>query len=289
MADLTADEFSVLSELVLRESAIVLEPGKEYLIETRLAPILRREGIPTYADFIAELRRPQGRRYLDMLVDAMTTNETSFFRDVHPWETLRTDLLPRLIAARANVRRLTIWCAAASSGQEPYTIAMIIHEHFPEVARDWTVRIIGTDLSPSMITKSSAGRYTQLEINRGLPAMMMMKYFTRAGTEWEVNPDIRRMCDFRVGNLVEDSLWAQVPLVDAVFIRNVLIYFSKQTREQILTRVHGRLRSDGFLMLGSSETALGAEGYYEREQIGKTITFNPTAGASERTLVGAGR
>lgn len=289
MSDLTTTEFDFLREIVLHESAIVLEPGKEYLIETRLAPILRREGIPSYGDFIAELRRPQGRRYVDMLVDAMTTNETSFFRDVHPWESLRHEILPPLIEARASVRRLTFWCAAASSGQEPYTLAMLLHEHFPEVAQNWTVRIIGTDLSPSMIAKSSSGRFSQLEVNRGLPAPLMMKYFSRVGTEWEIEPKLRRMCDFRVGNLVDDALWAQVPLVDAVFIRNVLIYFAKQTREDILGRVHGRLRSDGFLMLGSSETAVGADGRYERRQTGKTITFLPAAPASVPAFAAVGR
>lgn len=273
--DISASEFDYLAKVVAEHSAIVLEIGKEYLVETRLAPIMRAEGMESYQQLIDELRGPDAVRLRGLIIDAMTTNETSFFRDTHPWETLRTEILPALIEARSGIKRLTMWCGATSSGQEPYSLAMLIHEHFPEVARDWSVTISGIDLSPTMIQKSSEGRFSQLEVNRGLPATMLMRYFSRQGKDWVVNDDVRRMVDFREGNLISDETWSRVPLVDGIFIRNVLIYFDKPTRQGILDRAHGRLRSDGFLMLGSSETAVGLATAYDRVQIGKTVIFRP--------------
>ena len=280
--EVTEQDFDFLRRLVFDDSGIVLEPGKEYLIETRLAPILRSEEMGSFSDLVRALRPPSDVRLRDLVIDAMTTNETSFFRDSHPWEALRTGILPELIEARKGVRSLAIWCAASSSGQEPYSLAMLLHEHFPEVAKSWSVRIIGTDLSPSMVEKSSSGRFSQLEVNRGLPARMLMTYFTREGTEWQISDDVRKMVDFRLGNLVEPSSVAQIPLVDGVFVRNVLIYFNTETRAGILSRVHGRLRTDGFLMLGSSETAVGTDSSYERVRYDKTAVFRP-ATATSRT------
>lgn len=272
---LTAHDFDYLRHLVFDESAIVLEPGKEYLIETRLAPLLRREKLESYDALVRALAGPDAARLRELVVDAMTTNETSFFRDAHPWDSLRDEILPGLIDARRSVQRLTIWCAASSSGQEPYSLAMLLHEHFPDVAQNWSIRIIGTDLSPTMVRKATEGRFSQLEVNRGLPARMLATYFSRAGADWVIDEKIRRMVDFRRGNLIESNSWSQVPLVDGVFIRNVLIYFDRPTRTQILERVHDRLRSDGFLLLGSSETAVGIDGRYERVQVGKTVLFRP--------------
>jgi chemotaxis protein methyltransferase CheR len=273
--ELTENDFNFLRKLIFDESAIVLDPGKEYLVESRLAPILRKEELGSYGELVETLKRPSSTQVRELIVDAMTTNETSFFRDGHPWDSLRDELLPELIEARSNVKRLTIWCAASSSGQEPYSLAMLIHEHFPEIAEQWSVRIMGTDLSPKMVERATAGKFSQLEVNRGLPARMLMKYFSRVGADWQINEELRRIVDIRRGNLIEANSWAQIPFVDAVFVRNVLIYFDKETRAQILERVHDRLRSDGFLMLGSSETAVGVDGRYERRQVGKTVLFQP--------------
>jgi chemotaxis protein methyltransferase CheR len=261
--------------MVFEHSAIVLEPGKEYLIESRLAPVLRAEGLESFDALINGLRGSDAVRLRGLVIDAMTTNETSFFRDTHPWETLRTELLPELIEARSAIKRLTMWCGATSSGQEPFSLAMLIHEHFPEVAATWTVRISGIDLSPTMVHKSNEGRFSQLEVNRGLPATMLMKYFKREGKDWQVAKEVLDMVDFREGNLIDPATWAKVPLVDCIFIRNVLIYFDKPTRQGILDRTHDRLRSDGFLMLGSSETAVGLDSEYQRIQFGKTVVFRP--------------
>jgi len=179
--DLTTRDFDRLRKMVLAHSAIVLEPGKEYLVESRLAPIVRKEGLESFRDLAAQIDGPDSARICGLIVDAMTTNETSFFRDTHPWDTLREVMLPELIAARSSVKRLTIWCAASSSGQEPYSLAMMLHEHFPEVASTWTIKIIGTDLSPTMVSRSSSGRFSQLEVNRGLPIQLLMKYFAKVG------------------------------------------------------------------------------------------------------------
>lgn len=281
--ELTPTDFDFLRKLVYEDSAIVLDPGKEYLVESRLTPLLRTEKLEDYQELVAELAKPGSARLRELVIDAMTTNETSFFRDIHPWDSLRDEILPGLFEARANVKRLSIWCAASSSGQEPYSLAMLIHEHFPDIASTWNIRILGTDLSPKMVEKATSGRFSQLEVNRGLPARMLMKYFSRTGADWHVNDDVRRMVDFRRGNLIDANSWTQIPLVDGVFVRNVLIYFDKQTRSQILDRVHDRLRRDGFLMLGSSETAVGIDGRYERQQIGKTVLFRPASAE----LVGA--
>lgn len=273
--ELTENDFNFLRKLIFDESAIVLDPGKEYLVESRLAPILRKEELGSYGELVETLKRPSSTQVRELIVDAMTTNETSFFRDGHPWDSLRDELIPELIEARSNVKRLTIWCAASSSGQEPYSLAMLIHEHFPEIAEQWTVRIMGTDLSPKMVERATAGKFSQLEVNRGLPARMLMKYFSRVGADWQINEELRRIVDIRRGNLIEANSWVQIPFVDAVLVRNVLIYFDKETRAQILERVHDRLRSDGFVMLGSSETAVGVDGRYERRQVGKTVLFQP--------------
>ncbi len=289
--ELSTFEFDYLRRIVLEHSAIVLEPGKEYLIESRLAPVLRAEGLESFEALIDGMRGPDAVRLRGLVIDAMTTNETSFFRDTHPWETLRTELLPQLIESREAIKRLTIWCGATSSGQEPFSLAMLIHEHFPEVANTWHVRISGIDLSPTMVHKSNEGRFSQLEVNRGLPATMLMKYFKREGKDWQVDRKVLDMVEFREGNLIDPATWAKVPLVDGIFIRNVLIYFDKKTRQGILDRAHDRLRSDGFLMLGSSETAVGLDSAYERIQHGKTVVFRPlstdrsfaTSGASSAT------
>lgn len=284
--ELTTSEFDYLRHVVHEQSAIVLEPGKEYLIESRLAPVLRAEGLDSYESLINGLRGHDAARLRGLVIDAMTTNESSFFRDTHPWETLRTELIPQLIESRRAVKRLTIWCGATSSGQEPFSLAMLIHEYFPDIAATWTVRISGIDLSPTMVHKSNEDRFSQLEVNRGLPATMLMKYFKRDGKDWQIDRKVLDMVEFREGNLIDPATWAKVPLVDGIFIRNVLIYFDKTTRQGILDRAYDRLRSDGFLMLGSSETAVGLDSAYERIQFGKTVVFRPLS--VDRSLAASG-
>ena len=274
MSDLTASDFQRLARIVRNDAAIVLEAGKEYLVESRLGPLLRRSGLASYGELVARIESSSGSDLRTAVIDAMTTNETSFFRDSHPWDALRTNLLPALIEARRATQRLVLWCAAASTGQEPYSLAMLLLEHFPQVAATWDVQIIGTDLSPSALARAEAGRFSQLEVNRGLPATHLAKYFSRAGTEWKIADSARALVQFRHGNLIDAADWAWIPTVDAVFMRNVLIYFDQPTRGKIVDRVHARLRPDGFLLLGSAETTVGACPY-ERIQLSRTTVFVP--------------
>lgn len=276
MSELTPHDFNRLSRIVRSDAAIVLEPGKEYLVESRLGPVLRRAGLASYSELVARIESPSGADLRTAVIDAMTTNETSFFRDGHPWEALRTQLLPALIEARRTTRRLVIWCAASSTGQEPYSLAMLLLEHFPQVVASYDVKIIGTDLSPSAVARADAGRFSQLEVNRGLPATHLAKYFRRVGSEWKISDAARALVEFRLGNLIDPADWAQIPTVDAVFMRNVLIYFDQSTRGMIADRVHDRLRSDGFLLLGSAETTVG-KCPYERIQLARTTVFVPVA------------
>jgi chemotaxis protein methyltransferase CheR len=258
---ITATEFDFIRELVLARSAIVLEPGKEYLIESRLTPVAREQGVETIGELVEMLRaRPMGP-LRERVIEAMTTNETSFFRDVRPFDALRDIVLPDLIEQHSDDRSLAIWCAASSSGQEPYTIAFVIRQHFPQLA-DWDIRIVATDLSNEMIERSRAGCYSQLEVNRGLPATLLVKYFSREGSGWVVNDDIRSMVEFRVLNLIEP--WPVLPRCDIVFIRNVLIYFDVETKSTILDQTHKVLRPDGFLFLGGAETTLNLHDGFER-------------------------
>ena len=272
MSTINASDFDYIRDLVRREAAIVLEPGKEYLAENRLHPVARQAGLDSVGDLVRQLRdgsdELQGK-----VVDALTTNETSFFRDAHPWDALRDDLLPQLIERRADKRMLTIWCAASSSGQEPYTLAILLKEHFGAEVDGWIVRILATDISTTMIERARTGTYSQLEVNRGLPAPLLVKHFSRAGMQWQLNDDVRSMVEFRLMNLDVAADYDRLPMCDLVLIRNVLIYFDVPTKRDILTRCRDHLRPDGYLFLGSSETTLNVVEGFERVQSGKTICY----------------
>jgi chemotaxis protein methyltransferase CheR len=264
-------DFEFLRALLRGKSAIVLDDGKEYLVESRLAPVLREAQLPTIRDLVQSLR---GRNAAleAKVVDAMTTNETSWFRDIHPFEAMRTTLLPELLERRKGAQDITIWCAAASSGQEPYSLAMLIREHFPQLA-SWSVRILATDLSPSMIERARGGHYSQLEMNRGLPAAYLVKYFERAGAEWQVKSEIRSMVEYKLLNLAEP--WPTMPPLDMLFIRNVLIYFDRDTKRSILGSARKVLRPEGTLVLGSSETTFNIDDGWASRTIGKAILYQP--------------
>lgn len=265
-------DFAFLGELLQRRAGIQLEPGKEYLVTSRLEPVARSAGLASVAELVAALRSPGGSAVADAVVDAMTTNETSWFRDVHPFESLRTVVLPDLLSRRSGPRRLSIWCAACSSGQEPYSVAILLKEHFPQLAA-WDVRILATDISPTMIERARAGNYSQLEVNRGLRAPLLVRYFTRQGSRFRLNEDVRSMVEFRVHNLT--GSWAAIPQVDVVLMRNVLIYFDPRTKKQVLDRVGEVLRDDGYLLLGGSETTLNLDVAFERVTAGRTTWYRP--------------
>jgi chemotaxis protein methyltransferase CheR len=257
MSALTNHEFDFVSSLAFTHAAIVLERGKEYLVEARLTPLAKREGFDSLRSFILALQKVgvQGPLH-SKAVDALTTNETYFFRDFHPFEALRRTILPDLIALRDKSHRIKIWCAACSTGQEPFSIAMLVREFFPQLAPG-AVEIVATDYSPTVLRRAETGSYNQTEVNRGLPAPYLLKYFTQQGAEWIINPEIREMVQFRPLNLIEP--WPAQPLWDLVFIRNVMIYFDVKTKKVILANLRDALRPDGRLFLGSSETTLNLD------------------------------
>ncbi|HVW34902.1 MAG TPA: protein-glutamate O-methyltransferase CheR [Acidimicrobiia bacterium] len=271
----TDAEFTFISDMVRTRSAIVLEPGKEYLVEARLAPLVRELGLGSIGALVAELRRPAAPAVLaERVTEAMTTNETSFFRDVAPFQALRTTVLPAVVAARARERRLRIWCAASSSGQEPYSIAMTIDDAFPEL-RDWDVEIVATDLSGPMVERGRAGVYKALEVNRGLPAPMLVKYFTKVGVDYQVKPELAARVKFSELNLI--GPWPAFPTFDIVFLRNVLIYFDVDTKRTIMGRVKRLLPPDGYLFLGAAETTMNIDNGFERVPVERAGCYRRTA------------
>ncbi len=259
-------EFRFISELVRDRSAIVLEPGKEYLAEARLMPLARREGLSRVGDLVTRLKREKDGPLHRRVVEAMTTNETSFFRDQAPFAALREVVLPALIEKRRQRRRLRIWSAAASTGQEAYSIAMVLAESFARELAGWDVRIIGTDLNAEVLERAREGSYSQLEVNRGLPAAMLVKYFERAGMSWRIGSALRERVEFRELNLAER--WpASLELFDVIFMRNVLIYFDIPTKRTILGQVRRTLAPDGVLFLGAAETTLQLDDHFERIKV----------------------
>jgi chemotaxis protein methyltransferase CheR len=263
-------DLDYIRELIRDHSAIVIDQTKSYLITTRLAPVMKRHGLLSLSDLVTRLRTSTLGPLRDEVVDAMTTNETLWFRDSHPFDALRTSVLPEIVERRADERDLVIWSAACSSGQEPYTIAMLLREHFPQLA-NWAVRLIATDLSGEMLGRAAAGVYSQTEMNRGMPAALLVKYFERVGAEWRVIAPIRSMVEFRTLNLARP--WPYVPATDVVFLRNVLIYFDTETKRAILDRVRGVLRPGGALFLGAAETTLGIHNGFVPQRHGTTTVY----------------
>lgn len=258
---LEASDFGFISNLVQKSSAIVLEPEKNYLVESRLLPVARREGFATISELVTRLRATPLNGLHHKVVEAMTTNETSFFRDINPFEALRKVVLPEVLQRRAAERRLQIWCGACSTGQEPYTIALILREHFGAYG-DWKVGIVASDLSTDVLARAREGRYSQLDVNRGLPVPLLLKYFQRLGMEWQVKEEVRRLVEFRQLNLI-DASWG-IPLADIVFLRNVLIYFDLSTKKSILKKIRQVLHPDGYLFLGGAETTMNLDDSFER-------------------------
>jgi chemotaxis protein methyltransferase CheR len=268
---LSATEFEYVRNLLREHSALSLDEGKQYLVESRLEPLAREEGFPSLQSLILRLKSASSITALHhKVVDAMTTNETSFFRDVRPFRLIEKLVLPQLMARRASDQSLSIWCAASSSGQEPYSFVMLLRESFPALAA-WHVRFIASDISESMLQRCRAGRYSQLEVNRGLPAAMLVKYFRKVGTEWEIDERARRMVEFRRINLIEP--WLGLPRLDLILMRNVLIYFEVDKKKEILAKVRRLLRPDGYLLLGGSETTLNIDGAFEGIQFEQTSCY----------------
>jgi chemotaxis protein methyltransferase CheR len=272
---LSAHEFQFVSSLVRREASIVLEPGKEYLVEARLLPIARKAGLGSVTEFVLRAQGPTGRPDRDSIVDALTTNETSWFRDREPFTAMTDMVIPQLVKSRGSMRSMRVWSAASSSGQEPYTLAILLKENLPP---GWTYEIVGTDISTEMLARAETGRYSQLEVNRGLPAPLLVKHFTRVGPEWEVAAAIRKAVTFKRLNLAAPL--PAMPPFDVVFLRNVLIYFDVETKRGVLRRIRSLLKPDGWLFLGAAETTMGIDDGFERVVTGRTSAYRPRTGTS---------
>ncbi len=240
-----------LREIVQSLSHNVLDPTRDYLFESRLARLLRNYEMSHIGELVERMRSRHDADLERAVAEAMTINETSFFRDGRPFELLRLELLPRLLEKRQQARRLRIWSAACSTGQEAYSLAMLLRESFPQLA-SWEIRVEGTDFSAEVVSRAKAGRYHRIEINRGLPARNIVRYFEHVGEEWIIKPEIRQMCNFRQADLCRTPL-PFFEQFDIIFLRNVMLYFSHEMRRKVLAEAHRLLAADGILFLGSSE------------------------------------
>jgi chemotaxis protein methyltransferase CheR len=263
--EISSANYSFLQSEVYKNSGIVLDETKHYLLEARLMPIVQRENLKTINDLCALMRATTRSSLLKDVTEAMTTNETLFFRDNAPFQVMREKLLPELMAQRKSTRTLKLWSAASSSGQEAYSLAMMLME---AGLQGWNIEILGTDLSERMVERSRAGKYLQIEVNRGLPAAYLLKYFQRQGLEWQIRDDLRRMVKFRQFDLRQPM--STLGPFDFVFCRNVLIYFDVETRRSILKRIEGTLHTGGCLVLGAAETMMNLSTAFERRVVDGT-------------------
>jgi len=248
------DDFAFFTKYIYDQTGLVLGPDKMYLIESRLAPLARKYNHANIDLLVGQLRASKAPDLHRDIVDAMMTNESFFFRDGKPFEQFRQLVLPGLLQSRAAKKSFRIWCAAASTGQEPYTLAMILKEEAAKLA-GWRVDIVGTDISHDALDRARAGIYTQFEVQRGLPIQLLVKYFKQDGDKWQIAPEIRNAVQYRNFNLLSD--FASLGSYDVIFCRNVLIYFDQKTKGTILDRMAKLLPSDGLLYLGGAETVLG--------------------------------
>lgn len=270
---LLSSDFAYVADVVRRDAGIVLDRSKTYLVDTRLRPVLRAHRLASVTELVDRLRSGRAGGLRHEVVAAMTTNETSFFRDVHPWQALETDILPELIAARSHRRELRIWCAACASGQEPYSLALLLRERFAHLT-GWRIDIVGTDISRPVLDRARRGTYSELETRRGLPASLRDKWFASREDVWELHPDIRRMVRFEVHNLLSDPPVGD--RLDLVLLRNVLIYFDVATKQRILAGVRRALAPDGTLLLGASESTLTIDASFAPRRIGSTTCYTAT-------------
>jgi chemotaxis protein methyltransferase CheR len=261
---MTPEDFDFLRKLLRDRSGLVLAAEKQYLAESRLLPVARKHGMSTLTELVAALKAGKDVPLAAEVVDAMTTNETFFFRDKVPFEHFRDTIMPALLESRARDKRIRIWCTAAATGQEPYSLAMTLKAMGAQLA-GYKVSILATDICTAVLERAQAGIYSQFEVQRGLPIQLLLKYFTKTGEQWQIAPELRGMVQFRPLNLLND--FSPLGGFDLVFCRNVLIYFDQPTKVDVLSRVARQMPSEGFLVLGAAETVVGL-----------TDAFKPVAG-----------
>ena len=251
---MNTDDFKFVADLLKKQSGLTLKEDKSYLIESRLVPVARENNFSGLGELISKLRMNTDKSLVVKVTEAMTTNESFFFRDTKPFDLFRDKVLPEIMEARASQKSFRIWCAAASSGQEPYSLAIMLQEAKAKLA-GWRHEIIGTDISHDILNKAKAGLYSQFEVQRGLPIQLLLKYFTKEGEQWQASPDLCKMIQYKYFNLLEDP--RMLGKFDIVFCRNVLIYFDQETKGKVLERIASLMPDDGILFLGGAETVLG--------------------------------
>ncbi len=269
------DDFNLVAKILKDRSGLVLGSDKAYLLESRLNPVARKYDLAGVDDLVAMIRAGGNEKLLVDITEAMTTNESFFFRDQKPFDQFRDLVLPYMLDHRSQAKTLRIWCAACSSGQEPYSLAMLLKEQAAGLA-GWTIEILATDLSLEILSKAKEGIYSQFEVQRGLPVGLLVKYFKQDGERWQISDEIRSMVSFKPHNLLHQPQGLQQ--VDVVFCRNVLIYFDPETKTTTLDSISSVMAEDGFLFLGGAETVLGVS---ERFQLipGQRGVYGPTGGA----------
>ena len=272
-----SEEFQIISNFVRKSSGIILSQAKEYLVDSRLKPIAEQFGFSDVSALARSLERAN-REVKLAVTDAMTTNETFFFRDKTPFALFEEIILPAIVRSQRAAGRARIWCAAASTGQEPYSLAMLLIKH----KRLWAgmrVEILATDISVSAIERAKAGRFSQFEVQRGLPVQLLVDHFVQDGTHWTISDQIRQMVKFFQLNLLDP--YHLIGTVDVVYCRNVLIYFDAETKRKVLTSVRKVMREEGYLVLGAADTVMGSNGEFERAD-GKRGLYHPVAAAQKR-------
>lgn len=290
---MNAEDFVFVSEMLKKRSGLVLSEDKTYLLESRLAPIVRRESYGSLDDLIHAMRKPGAEKLVTTVVEAMTTNESYFFRDKTPFELFTDTVVPHMKENRPSGHKMRVWCAAASSGQEPYSLCMLWKEN----AAKWqglNLSILGTDISLDILDKAKKGEYSQFEVQRGLPVTLLVKYFKQEGDRWVLNQDIRNMVQLRKFNLLESM--SALGKWDVVYCRNVLIYFDPPTKADILERIARQMEPDGFLFLGSTESTFGITDAFEpvdgkrgiyRKSTKKTVALKPGSAMPARKVATA--
>ena len=267
-------DYAYLRELVLAQSANLIDPSRNTLFETRLTPLARGAGADDLHGFVSILRNDEPAHLHRAVAEAMTINETSFFRDLKYFDALRTQVIPGLIETNASTRRLRIWSAACSTGQEAYSLAMLLAEYFPELA-GWDIKIVGTDISRPVVDYARRARYRRIEVNRGLRARLLVKYFHRDEEEWEISSKIRSLCDFQVANLCAPL--PRLPIFDLVLLRNVLLYFPEQDRSLVFSDVFRQMSPHGYLVLGNAEQAEDSTNLFTAEFGPDWYFYRPTS------------
>jgi chemotaxis protein methyltransferase CheR len=279
----TPRDFEWLRKLLKERSGLTLTAEKQYLLESRLLPLARRHGIANLSELVARLQSASAATLAIEVVEAMATNETFFFRDKIPFDLLEHTILPALIEARAREKRIRIWCAAAASGQEPYSIAMVLKSMAARL-RGYRVDLLATDLCSSVLEKAKVGIYNQFEVQRGLPIQLLVRYFGKVGECWQITPELRAMVQFRPLNLLHD--FAPLGRFDLVFCRNVLIYFDPPTKLAMFERLVKAIEPDGMLMLGAAESVVGVTDAF-RPYPDRRGLYQPNPARGQRPSLGA--